>query len=299
MVRHAALTRTPVWLSRGKLLHSRAIRDFQMVNLPVRLPNLPAALEGLRITHLSDLHVGDLIRPDHLPAIVQATNGLHGDLIALTGDFVDLRLNVLDEVIDALRQLHAPLGVYLVLGNHDHLDNAHKLVAAFRDAKLNLLMNERVNVPVNGHDLTVAGIDWSPRRSVLGQSVREALNSKAMTIAGATHTRLPDHASKRSDRCALKLLLSHHPNAFEAAIAHGVDLTLAGHTHGGQVVFSNKRGKKGSIGLASLAHRYPKGLFQRGHRYLYVTSGVGSWFPLRVKCPPEIACLTLTGEERS
>ena len=79
----------------------------------------------------------------------------------------------------------------------------------------------------------------------------------------------------------------------DAACRHGLDLTLSGHTHGGQLLLSNHRGRKGSIGLGSLAFQYPRGLYRRGDHHLYVTSGVGSWFPWRVRCPAEIACLVM------
>jgi predicted MPP superfamily phosphohydrolase len=100
-------------------------------------------------------------------------------------------------------------------------------------------------------------------------------------------------ADKHHAGTGLKILLAHHPDAFDSAVKHGVALTLAGHTHGGQVVLANGRGKKGSLGLGSMTFQYPRGLYRRGNAYLYVNSGVGSWFPVRINCPPEIALLTL------
>ena len=69
-------------------------------------------------------------------------------------------------------------------------------------------------------------------------------------------------------------------------------MMLSGHTHGGQVVFK-RPGRRGPIGLGSLAFQYPQGIYQRGHSFLHVTTGIGSWFPLRVQCPAEVAALTL------
>ena len=80
---------------------------------------------------------------------------------------------------------------------------------------------------------------------------------------------------------------------FDPACRDGVDLTLSGHTHGGQLLISDKRGKKGSIGLGNLAFRYTRGLYSRGPHRLYVSSGVGSWFPFRFRCPAEITLLEL------
>ena len=275
-LRHAALTTVPIWLSRGSLTRTKSVNHIQIIERTLGLDHLPDALDGLRITHLTDMHIGSLVKPDRLPGIVEATNALKGDVIAVTGDFVDLSLSVLDEVVAAMAQLTAPLGVYFVPGNHDYLDNGPKLISAFKAAKLNMLMNETITLEHREQRIVIAGIDYPHKTREMKTFVHEAL-----------------HQAPRRRKEDLRILLSHHPNAFDAAHAHHIDLTLAGHTHGGQLVFTNARGKKGSIGLGSFAHRYPRGLYQRGNAYLYVNSGVGSWFPLRVNCPAEIACLTL------
>ena len=278
-IRHAALTRMPVRLTSGGLTRNRMVRRLRITPRDVILPELPDALDGLRIAHLSDLHVGELIPPDRLPEIVEATNALEADLIAVTGDLVDLHLKVLPEVVEALAGLEAPLGVYFVLGNHDHLVDGDKVATALTDAGLNLLMNEQRMLDVRGCAVRVSGIDFAHRPIDLTRMVRRAIR--------------PLRDRPEAD---LSLLLSHHPDGFDPACRHDVDLTLAGHTHGGHVTFLNGRGKKGSMGLGSLAFRYPRGLYRRGYRYLYVTTGVGSWFPVRFNCPPEIACLTLQGQ---
>jgi len=281
-IRHAALTKGPLWISRGRLGNIKAVSHIRMVNLNVRLPRLPRALHGLRIIHLSDLHVGDLITPDRLPDLVDRINQMQGDLIAVTGDYIDLSVDVMDPVIQAMKRLKAPLGTYFVLGNHDYLDDGSQVIAQFKEAQLSLLMNQACSIEHNQSRITVAGIDWSHKPRQLAQSVADALEPNP-----------PQNKTDLDDQ--FRLLLAHHPNAFETAIHHDVDLTLAGHTHGGQVTLTARRGRRGSIGLGSMAHRYPHGLFQKGDSYLHVTSGIGSWFPLRVRCPAEIACLTLRG----
>ncbi len=167
-----------------------------------------------------------------------------------------------------------------MLGNHDHLDDSPELVKRFRAAGLGLLLNESIEVPYLGCRILIAGIDFEHKPSRLASLVDRTLSQ-----------------GRRRRRHDLTLLLAHHPDAFDAACRQGVDLTLSGHTHGGQVVFSNARGIKGSIGLGSLAFQYPRGLYRHGNCYLYVSSGVGSWFPLRVNCPAEIALLTLRSEK--
>lgn len=240
------------------------------------LPDLPDALDGLKITHLSDLHIGKLTTPQHLPRILDICDGLQGDLIAITGDFIDLSQSVLVDVIDALKKLEAPLGVYLVPGNHDYLENGPKLVRAFRNAKLNLLMNKSVTIEHRDAKITVAGVDYGHAKNTRASLVRSTM----------------ENALKQGPT-DLKILLAHHPDAFDEACRYGVDMTLSGHTHGGQLILKHTNGKRGSIGLGAMAFKYPRGLYQRGGKHLHVTSGVGSWFPLRVQCPSEIVSLTL------
>lgn len=275
-LRHATFTTMPIWLSGGKLTRTRSVSDVQIIERTLGIDHLPDALDGLRVTHLTDLHIGSLVQPQRLAGIIEATNALGGDIIAVTGDFVDLSLKVLDQVVDAMSQLTAPLGVYFVPGNHDYLDDGPRLIAAFRAAGLRMMMNESITIEHHEQRIVLMGIDYPHKKREMKSFVLEAL-----------------HQAPRRRESDLRILLSHHPNAFDTAIDHHIDLTLAGHTHGGQVVFTNLRGKKGSIGVGSLTHRYPRGLYQRGKHFLYVNSGVGSWFPLRVKCPAEIACLTL------
>lgn len=254
-----------------------AITRLATVRRVISLPGLPGELDGLRIVHLSDLHIGELIQPHRLPGIVDAANGLEPDLVAVTGDFVDLKLDVLGDVARELGRLRAPLGVYLVVGNHDHLVDGEEVVGRLRAAGLDVLINEHRRATFRGRALTIGGIDYAHRDQRLKRLVARSFRG-----AGA-----------RGGWEDLRLLLAHHPHAFEAACLHDVDVTLSGHTHGGQVVLWRRRSKKGSIGLGSLGFRYPRGLYRKGHQYLHVTSGIGSWFPLRVKCPAEVACLTL------
>jgi hypothetical protein len=268
-----------MWLTRGRLSRVRSLRRIRLVERVLAMPSLPDALDGLRITHLSDLHVGTLIPPSRLPGLIAAANGLHGDLIAVTGDFIDLKHDVLDKVIEALRRLKAPLGVFLVPGNHDYLENGPELVRQFRKAGLALLVNQTVCVQHRGCTVLVAGIDYADEPRQLAHLVRNTMRRAA-----------------DGHKPGLRVLLSHHPDAFDAAGSHGIDLTLSGHTHGGQLLLFKHRGAKGSLSLGSLAFQYPRGLYRRGQRYLYVTSGVGSWFPWRLRCPAEIALLTLRAE---
>lgn len=275
-VRRSLFTRGPVRLSRGRLARPKPHGGFKLTAANVTLPALPAALDGLAIAHLSDPHVGDFVTPDHLPQIIDATNAIGADLIAVTGDFIDFSNDVLPDVIDAMKQLRAPRGAWFVLGNHDYLDNADEVKAAFADANLNLLLNEAAHVDIDDCRVAIGGVDWSHNPQHLVRDVHTAT------------------AAMDTDAADLSVLLAHHPHAFDTAAARGVDLTLSGHTHGGQFLLSKKRGRKGSIGLANLAFKYTKGLYEHDGSHLYVTTGVGSWFPWRFRCPAEITRIELS-----
>lgn len=277
-LRHAAVTRASLWLSGGRLALDHPRRRPHIVQRDVWLTALPDELDGLRIAHLSDLHVGHLFTPAKLTGVIGACGELGADLIAVTGDFVDFSLNVLDSVLDAVSQLHAPLGVHLVPGNHDYLDDAPALLRRFEQAGLPMLLNRHVTLDCRGRSITVAGIDWAGKTPDLSRLVRQSVA-------------IDEHQPRaKSD---LRLLLAHHPHAFDEAHRQGIDLTLSGHTHGGQLMLTKGINGKRPVGLGSLAFRYPAGLYQRGESRLYVTTGVGSWFPWRLNAPAEIACLTL------
>jgi predicted MPP superfamily phosphohydrolase len=275
-LRHAAFTRLPVRLSRGRLTSLPSICDVQYIDRAVVVDDLPPAFAGLRITHLSDLHIGELIPPARLGAIIDAANERRGDLVAVTGDFVDLKLNVLDEVIAQLGRLRAPLGVFMVPGNHDYLMDGPRLVRRFHDAGLDLLINEHRVIVHRGARLVVGGIDYSHHAHRLTRFTRRAFD-----------------AAPRHDADTMRLLLAHHPHAFDPARdEQGVRLTLAGHTHGGQVVLAEGP-RVGRLSLGAMNFRYAHGLYSRNGHHLHVTSGIGASFPWRYRCPAEIVSLTL------
>ncbi|MBI1373805.1 MAG: hypothetical protein GC159_13860 [Phycisphaera sp.] len=276
-IRHAIFTRGAVRLTGGRVARPRPGKDFDVNGRVVTLPKLPDALCGMTITHLSDPHVGELITPDHLPHIVESANELGGDLIAVTGDFVDFSNAYLPAVVDAMSKLEAPLGAWFVLGNHDYLDDGAEVCRAFKSAGLNLLMNEGHRLAFRDHAIALGGIDWADKPADLQRLVQHTCRA------------MPQQAD-------LRILLAHHPHAFDAAQELGIGLTLSGHTHGGQLILSNNHGKKGSIGLGNLAFRYTRGLYARGDSRLFVSSGVGSWFPVRIQCPAEITLLELQAE---
>lgn len=225
----------------------------------------PKAFDGLRIGHVSDFHLGELLPLDRAIDIVQQLKAQEPDIVACTGDVVDLHHDEVKPLLDAMAAVDAPMGTALVLGNHDELHCPDTVQRLGLEAGLHVLRNEAVEIAHNGHHLIVGGIDWARTTEQCAKYV------DLTTGEESTH-----------------LLLSHNPKAFTRASEHGVPLTLSGHTHGGQIALKGFP----NTNLA-MSHRHSAGLFAKGDSKLFVTTGIGAWFPLRVNCPAEIVMLTM------
>ena len=265
-IRHFLFTVGPNRVSGGRITRRHLAQGVVLRETELASPRWPAEFDGLRIGHVSDFHLGELMPLDSALAVVKCLGEQEPDLVACTGDLVDLDHAGADSLLAALASLDPPAGNYVVLGNHDELHDPAGLSRAASDAGVTVLHNEAVRVSRNGSSLVVAGIDWA----------RSA-------VACARHVDRACGVGLEAD-----LLLAHNPKAFLRAADLGIPLTLAGHTHGGQIAMRNRP----NVNL-SLTHRRSAGKFQSNGSVLYVTSGVGAWFPLRVNCPAEIAMLTM------
>jgi predicted MPP superfamily phosphohydrolase len=243
--------------------------------LDLRLPRWPARYPGFRLAVVSDLHAGGPhVGLDRIERVVAETNALRPHLIALLGDYVDPEV-VLGQRIDPehvtrrLGALSAPLGTVAVLGNHDWAHDAPRIAGALRSAGIRVLENGAVRIARTPHELWVAGVaDMGRRRP----DVERALAA------------VPDDAGV--------LLLSHDPDVFPRVPAR-VALTVAGHTHGGQVnvPIARRRWVPSRHG-----ERFADGHVVEGGRHLVVSRGIGtSRLPVRLGAPPEIVLLTLSG----
>lgn len=240
----------------------------------VAIDGLPAALHGFTIAQITDVHVGPTIKRDYLDAIVEATNALEADLIAITGDMVDGRVSELAWHMAPLAKLRARHGVYCVTGNHEYYSGVHGWVAEFRRLGLIVLMNEHVVIEHgNGHGvalLVVAGVtDYH------GEHYDSAHKSDPVAaIAGAP------------DRASLKLLLAHQPRSAFAAARAGFHLQLSGHTHGGQFA--------PWMFLVRMQQPFTAGLHRLEQLWVYTSRGAGYWGPpLRFGAPSEISRIRL------
>jgi predicted MPP superfamily phosphohydrolase len=274
-----AVTMAPIVVAGGTVLGGlRAQGRFRIRRIEIALPRLPDRLSGLTITHVSDFHVGRLFRPEHLPAVVDAVNDLNSDLIAITGDTIDHSAGFLPVACEAFRGMRSRYGRYVVIGNHDLLDRSGNSVQYLARQETGFLNDETRIIDIGGERVRLAGLFWS-RYDQRILNIPGLADRVASTFAGAQ----PD---------GFTIALAHHPHAFDALAERGVDLTLAGHTHGGQLMLTPP-GSRHPVGGGNLLFRYIYGEYRRGSAAMYVTSGVGNWFPLRINAPAEVVQIRL------
>jgi predicted MPP superfamily phosphohydrolase len=240
---------------------------FRVRPYALRVPGLPAALEGITITHISDTHVGKFTRGRVLDDMAEAVNRLKSDLVLLTGDLIDHSIDDLPEALDMIERLNPGRGLFNIEGNHDLFDGAELFARGHAERGIPLLRDQLARLRVRGHPVEILGMCWSRRE--------EAMRSQVAAL------------SEMSDPDAFPILLGHHPHAFDAAADHGIPLTLAGHTHGGQLMLTR------DIGAGPMMFRYWSGIYQKSASSLVVSNGAGNWFPLRTAAPAEIIHLTL------
>jgi predicted MPP superfamily phosphohydrolase len=243
----------------------------RVVEREVAIPGLPHALDGYRVAQISDVHCGSYTPAERVAEWADRVSALEPDLIAVTGDLITSGSAHVDAVARALGRLRARDGVYACMGNHDYFTDPERLVRALEANGLTVLRNRGVTVEAKDHAgarLHVAGADdtWTGRADVA--------RSLADRPAGVP-----------------ALLLAHDPNLFPDAAARGVELTLSGHTHGGQLAVP---GLARRLTLARLITRFPAGLYQAGAATLYVSRGAGTTGPpVRLGARAELTILTL------
>ena len=255
--------------------------DFRVEEREIVLPHWPQALDGLRVAHLSDIHVGGAMNRARLLRVMALTNAARPDLAVHTGDFLTHRSGDFDSPLyEALARINAPYGQWACLGNHD-MDDPEHLVRQLRRAGVTTLRNSLITLSVDGHPLEIAGIDF-----LFGP----------LGTGGKRYADIPRSWGPR--RPVPRLLLNHDPRAFAALPQGCADLVLSGHTHGGHV--GVQLGRDHAITVVGLFGIPDQGLFNRGNMRLFVTRCVGFYgYPMRLGIPPEIALLTLRSSHNS
>jgi predicted MPP superfamily phosphohydrolase len=271
--------------------------NYQVHCVEIPVSNLPAALNGLKITQLSDIHLSGYMPRAQVRRAIEMANELGGDLAVVTGDFITGADDPLEDCVDEIRRLASPLGVYGCNGNHEiYADAEDHAQWLFAQAGLKLLRQECTVVNYRGAQLNLIGVDYQRERTPGGRRVS--------LLSGAQHLVRKDMPN---------ILLSHNPNSFNRAAELGVELSLAGHTHGGQVQVEilDHRLSPARFITDYVAGLYMRPLFtpartvasqkflhattlQGPHAAIYVNRGLGTvGAPVRLGVPPEISLLVL------
>ncbi|MDF6044400.1 metallophosphoesterase [Streptomyces sp. JH14] len=243
------------------------LRGPRVKRVTVPLAKLPRSAHGFRIAVVSDIHLGPILGRAHTQRIVDTINRTQPDLIAVVGDLVDGSVEDLGPAAEPLARLASRHGAFFVTGNHEYFSGAAEWVAHVRELGLHPLENARVEI--DGFDL--AGVN---------------------DIGGESEGQGPDfdRALGDRDRTRASVLLAHQPVVIDDAVAHGVDLQLSGHTHGGQLWPGNY--------IAELANPTVAGLERYGDTQLYVSRGAGAWGPpVRVGAPSDITVVQLASRQ--
>jgi uncharacterized protein len=251
------------------------LNHFRVRRLVVPIRDLPRDLDRTTIAHVSDMHVGRFTSGRVLREMVRVVNELRADLVLLTGDLINDALTTLDEGIDLVRALDPRLGLYLIEGNHDLIENGSEFERRVKASGIPFLLDESAIASVHGVPVQFLGLSWTRRH---GANHDEAISR---SVRALLQQRRPD---------VFPILLAHHPHAFDAAAEAGMPLTLSGHTHGGQLMLNEQ------LGFGPALFRYWSGLYTRGESKLIVSNGVGNWFPVRANAPAELIHLTLRRE---
>lgn len=270
------LVAVPPLLAGGGAVASWVGKDnLKVYSLDLPVKDLPADLQGFTITHLSDIHYGLLTGQERVERIVSEANKLKSNLMVITGDLIDRELKYAGEMIETLSELRAPMGVYVCIGNHDKIEDVDQWVSFIRKAGMNLLLNGAKIVDTGSTPIKIMGIDYAREEYLNGQFIKIADDSI------------------KTPNDALKILLAHHPHAFDFTGEAKIPVTLAGHTHGGQVVL--KAGPDWEIfNPGNYLFRYVEGIYRsKEGNTMFVHKGSGDWFPLRTGAPTEVVQLRL------
>ncbi len=249
----------------------QALVPLRIERVPVRISNLPASADGMKIALLTDLHVGLFTRRSRLDRIFATTSSLRPDVVLIAGDMIDDDPHFVPKLLAGTRALAPAIPLLGVLGNHEMYGDASRVVASFRGTRLRLLVNE--GVPFG--ELWIAGVSdraaaQSNNRKLLAPDLGKALRAKPAS--------------------SVAIALSHQPSIIAEARRLGVPLALTGHSHGGQLGF---RPLRWSLAGVFLPHHM--GLYDVAPTQLYVSTGTGFWlFPFRLGMTPEITVIELT-----
>ncbi len=244
---------------------------------------LEDAARPITLIHVTDCHFGMFFGRDELRNLVDQLNSLQGDALCITGDIFHSARALVEQATPVLRKLKdRPLGNLAVLGNHDFYAGEMRSVENLKAAGITLLRNQWITFGVGKLTLHIGGVD-DPRIS---------------RLRGNRFPHFDTLMRKAPVESGLRMLLSHRPSVFPYAAEQKIDLVLAGHTHGGQIVIPVP-GRERGMSVADLVSEYTHGWYKSDTSSMYLNRGVGLTFlPWRIHCPPEIAVIQLKPAEK-
>lgn len=257
-----------------------AMRSFEVHHEELKLSGLPKELDGFRIGHITDIHVGNFIDHQELAEAVEALNKAGVDLQVMTGDLVD-DVKKIEPTFDALERCTAKHGMIAIMGNHEKWLCLDEVLAQYNRLAprgvVRLLVDNSLVLVHGNTPLRVVGVDY-PMEKGGSHSLPIAQRDVYMKASA-------EKAFAGAHKDEMVLCLSHHPDFFPFAAKSGAQLTLAGHTHGGQVAFF------GAPLFSNFAHML--GWYHKDDSHLYVSGGFGHWLPFRIGVPKSVTIITL------
>lgn len=244
--------------------------QYQLVDLPIKVPNLGTTFNNYTIIQLSDIHLGFWMTPKRLAGLIQEVNALKPDLVVMTGDYVSY---IIDPYLPIITQEFTKLlpkdGVIAILGNHDHWLGSKKIIKALEKAHITVLQNQVTTIYKGKNQIHIAGLD---------DAIVDLHDLKIVM------SRMPQGDSPA-------IMLAHEPDLADETSATGrFFLQLSGHSHAGQIGFPYL----GHVLRGPWFQKYPAGKYQVGKMIQYTNRGVGTnTFRFRINCPPEITRIIL------
>jgi predicted MPP superfamily phosphohydrolase len=280
--------------------------NYQVRRVEIPIPNLPSALDGMKIVQLSDIHLSGYMSRTQVRRAVDMANDLGADLAVVTGDLITGVGDPIADCVDEIRHLHAPLGIWGCNGNHEIYARAEDEAGyLYAQAGMRLLRHQNAQISFKGAPFNLIGVDYQRERNSKGQRQQTLSNVEPLIR-----------------RDMPNILLSHNPNSFNRAAELGIELSLAGHTHGGQIqveildhrlsparfitdyiaglyqrpLFAPAPTERASS-VASASRKFSPSLFppqSSAMAHIYVNRGLGTvGAPVRLGVPPEISLIVL------
>lgn len=263
-----------VWLNRAldllpgsSWVHRRILANLELTDVQMPLRRGGAGLSGLKIAFISDVHAGSFLGRIDLCGLFERIAAEEPDLVCLGGDLINSRERELDELCEPLSKLRPPLGIFAVPGNHDHDYTGHidTWRSFLEERGVGVLFNRGERIERNGAGLWLCGVD--------------DLTFGHPDLGAALDGHNPAEPT---------ILLAHHPDYFRESVQRGVDLTLSGHTHGGQVMLF------GWVPVLHSEYGFHSGAFEHDGSRMYVGRGLGvTVLPVRMGARSEVPIITL------